>query len=78
MTGPHPWDHHAEGNDFLQAGSLYRLMQEDAKARLVASIAGGLAQVSKEEIVERSVGHFRNADPEYGDRVARAVRELRR
>jgi catalase len=43
----------------------------------VSSIAGSLARVSKDEIVTRSVAHFRAADPEYGERVASAVAELR-
>ena len=41
------------------------------------NIAGSLAQVSKDDIVERSVAHFREADPEYGERVAVAVAKLR-
>ena len=53
-------------------------MDEAARARLVANIAGSLSQVSKDEIVERSVAHFRAADPEYGERVATAVADLRR
>ena len=36
------------------------------------------SQVSKDEIVERSVAHFRAADPDYGERVATAVADLRR
>jgi len=44
---------------------------------LVANIAGSLAQVSKDEIIERSVAHLRAADPEYGERVAAAVVGLR-
>jgi catalase len=43
----------------------------------VANIAGGLAQVSKDEIIERSVAHFRAADAEYGERIAAAVAKLR-
>jgi len=52
-------------------------MDEAARARLVSSIAGSLAQVSKDEIVARSVAHFRAADPEYGERVATALAALR-
>ncbi len=67
-----------EGDDFSQAGALYRVMDEAAQARLVANIAGSLSQVSKDEIVARSVAHFQAADAEYGRRVAEAVAELRR
>jgi catalase len=61
----------------VQAGMLYRLMRADERERLVQNIAGSLARVSREEIVARSIGHFRNADPEYGARVEQAVKARR-
>jgi len=75
-SGSYDWDDR-EGDDFAQAGALYRVMDEAARTRLVGNIAGSLSQVSKDEILERSVAHFRAADPEYGERVAAAVAELR-
>jgi catalase len=68
---------HAEDDDFVQAGMLYRVMRADERERLVQNIAGSLARVSREEIVARSIGHFRNADPEYGARVEQAVKARR-
>jgi catalase len=68
---------HAEDDDFVQAGMLYRVMQEDERQRLIANIAGGLARVSRADIVERSIAHFHAADPEYGARVEVAVKALR-
>ena len=76
-SGSYEWASR-EGDDFSQAGALYRVMDEAARARLVANIAGSLSQVSKDEIVARSVAHFQAADAEYGRRVAEAVAELRR
>jgi catalase len=76
VSGPYEWDSR-EGDDFVQAGALYRVMDEAARARLIGNIAGSLSQVSKDDIVERSVAHFRAADPEYGERVAAAVAKLR-
>jgi catalase len=73
LTGNHAPVHYPEDNDFVQAGDLYRLMSEKAKERLIANIAASLSKVSRQEIVERSIGHFRQADQEYGDQVARAV-----
>ena len=67
----------AEDDDFAQAGLLYRVMKEDERARLVANIAGSLAQVSRADIVSRAIAHFRTADPEYGARVEAAVKERR-
>ncbi len=68
---------HAEDDDFVQAGMLYRVMSEDARQRLIGNLAGGLAQVSREDVIERSIGYFRKADPEYGQRLQTAVGALR-
>jgi catalase len=79
-TGTYEWDRR-ETDDFSQAGDLYRLQLPDAQARLVDNIAGGLASVSPGEIgegvIERSIAHFRAADPEFGERIARGVKERR-
>jgi catalase len=76
-TGNHAPEHHREDNDFVQAGDLYRLMKEAEKQRLIGNIAASLSQVSREDIIDRSVGHFRKADPEFGDRLADAVAKRR-
>jgi len=68
---------HADDDDFVQAGMLYRVMGEDGRARLVANIAGSLARVTRADIVERSIDHFCAADPEYGARIEAAVKALR-
>jgi catalase len=41
--------------------------------RLVDSIAGGRAQVSREDSIERSIGHFRKPDVIFGQRIADGV-----
>lgn len=64
---------HAEDDDFVQAGALYRLMKEDERTRLIDNIAGSLAQVTLPGVVERSIGYFEKADREYGERLRRAV-----
>jgi catalase len=73
LTGSHAPEHHRDDNDFVQAGDLYRLMSEAEKSRLVVNIAASLSRVSKKDIIERSVANFRNADAEYGERVATAL-----
>jgi catalase len=78
LTGNHAPVHRKDDNDFVQAGALYRLMSEEEKQRLIGNIATSLSQVSREDIIERSVGHFRKADPQYGDRLAEAVAHRRR
>jgi catalase len=69
--------HHRDDNDFAQAGDLYRLMSEEEKQRLIANIAASLSQVSRQDIIERSVANFRKADPQYGEQVATAVAKNR-
>ena len=68
---------HRDDNDFVQAGDLYRLMSEEEKQRLIANIAASLSQVSREDIIQRSIAHFRQADRDYGEQVARAVAKRR-
>ncbi|MFB8244634.1 catalase [Streptomyces sp. NPDC055952] len=76
-TGTHAAPLHTKDDDFFQAGELYRLMSADEKSRLVANIAGGLSQVSRDDVIEKNLAHFHAADPEYGRRVEEAVRALR-
>jgi catalase len=76
-TGVHVLARHAEDDDFVQGGMLYRLMKDDEKARLVANIAGSLAQVKRDDIVQRALGHFRAADADLGRRLDEAVQARR-
>ena len=76
-TGPHDPVKHAEDDDFVQAGALYRVMTEDARWRLVANLAKSLAQVNRSDVRERSISSFQSADSEYGARLEDAVRALR-
>jgi catalase len=75
-SGSYEWESR-DGDDFAQAGELYRLQDGEAQERLVANIAASLAQVSKEEIIERSIAHFHAADAEYGERIAIEAARLR-
>jgi catalase len=77
MSGNHAPVHHRDDNDFVQAGDLYRLMSDAEKQRLVANIAASLSQVSRKDIIDRSIANFRNADTEYGDRIAEAIAKRR-
>jgi catalase len=52
-------------------------MSEPEKQRLVGNIAASLSQVSRKDIIDRSIANFRNADAEYGNRVAEAVANRR-
>jgi catalase len=76
-TGSHPTPVHAEDDDFVQAGNLYRLMPDEEKERLVANLAAAIAPVSREDIAERAIGNFAQADADFGKRLEAAVRALR-
>ncbi|MEV0204000.1 catalase [Streptomyces sp. NPDC050788] len=76
-TGTHEAPLHTKDDDSVQAGELYRLMSAEERSRLVANIAGGLAQVTRDDVVRKNLAHFHAADPEYGRRVEAAVRALR-
>ncbi|CAM5454950.1 Catalase OS=Streptomyces alboniger OX=132473 GN=CP975_23710 PE=3 SV=1 [Streptomyces alboniger] len=76
-TGNHETPRHAEDNDFVQAGNLYRLMSEDEKNRLVDNLSGFIAKVSREDIVDRAIDNFRQADGDFGKRLEAAVQALR-
>lgn len=77
LSGATAWQAHAQDDDFGQAGELYRLMSPDEQERLVQNLAGSLGQVSRGDIIERSIGHLRAADPGYGERVAAEVEAQR-
>ena len=62
-----------EVDDFKQPGDLYRLMPKDAQQRLVDNIAGSLVQVSREDIITRSISLFTKADAEFGRRITEGV-----
>ncbi|MEZ4298522.1 MAG: catalase [Polyangiaceae bacterium] len=76
-TGPQEHPVHAENDDFVQAGNLYRVMKEDERGRLVQNLAGGLSQVSRTDVIDRSISYFEKADTELGQRLRRAVADLR-
>lgn len=59
-------------DDYIQPGNLYRLLPPDEQNRLINNIVGTLKNVSR-KIQEKMVGHFRKADPAYGDRVAKGL-----
>lgn len=58
------------GDDFVQAGNLYRLMDDGEKDRLTQAIGASLRQVRK-DIQMRQLCHFFRADVDYGVRITR-------
>ena len=45
-------------------------MSEAERTRLVANLAGSLAQVSNDDVVDRSISYFAVADGELGQRLS--------
>jgi catalase len=76
-TGTYVVPRHDEDDDFVQASALYRVMSEGEKQRLITNLAGSLAQVTRPDVIERSIAHFRNADADYGARLEAAVKAIR-
>lgn len=65
---------HPEDDDFGQAGTLYReVLDDDAKARLVANIAGHVSKVTRPELRERVLQYWANVDTSLAQRVAEAL-----
>ncbi|KFG51156.1 catalase [Toxoplasma gondii VAND] len=59
--------------DFEQPGNFYRtVLSEPEREALIGNIAEHLRQ-ARRDIQERQVKIFYKCDPEYGERVARAI-----
>jgi catalase len=63
------YDHRAGNDDYSQAGALFRLLDDGARARLLDNIAGAMRPVPQ-AIQRRQITHFAKADPAYGAGVA--------
>ena len=66
------YDHRIGNDDHVQAGNLFRLMDRAQRACLMDNIAAAMQGVP-EEIALRQIGHFRQADPAYGEGVAQRL-----
>ncbi len=66
------YDHRIGNDDHIQAGNLFRLMDRGQRTRLMDNIAAAMRGVP-EEIALRQIGHFRQADPAYGEGVAQRL-----
>lgn len=62
----------AEYDHYSQAGDLYRLMRNEQKDALTATIAGGLVHASA-SAQERMLAQFAQADSDYAERVKQAM-----
>jgi catalase len=70
-----PYLRHSEDDDFVQAGTLYRDVMDDAQRdRLVGNIAGHAANGVTEDVLVRVFEYWTNVDAELGKKVAEATR----
>lgn len=60
-----------DDDDFAQAGTLYRrVLDDDAKSRLVGNIVGHLAGGVTGDVLGRALDYWRSVDADLGERVA--------
>ncbi|KAG0099233.1 hypothetical protein BGZ93_008618 [Podila epicladia] len=76
QTGRYP--HKTIEDDYIQPGDLYRLMKGKEQDDLVNNIVNHMKNVTKPEIIHRQIGHFRKADPEWGQRVEDGLKALKK
>ena len=71
------FDFRGQEDDYTQAGNLFRLMSPLERQNLCDNLAGPLSQVD-EDILQRQLGHFDQADPDYGRGVRASLKALGR
>lgn len=63
-----------EDDDWGQPGTLVRkVMDDDARARLVSNVVGHLSNGVSEPVLKRALEYWRNVDRDVGDRIAEGV-----
>jgi len=66
---------HKDDDDFGQAGILVREVFDDAQRdEFVETVAGALAGVKSEEVLERAFWYWKSVDQNIGSRIEAAVR----
>lgn len=68
-----PYERHADDDDFIQAGNLYRLMSDADKSHLISNLTGHMKAVTRREIQIRQIWNFYRADTDYGTRLAQGL-----
>ena len=69
---------HPEDDDFGQANTLInKVMNDDARDRLVDTVSGILAGLRRDEVLQRAFEYWRNIDKTAGDRIHAATLDKR-
>ncbi len=67
---------HPEDDDYGQPRTLINEVMDDAaRDRLVANVAGHAGECKRPEVLERVFAYWRNIDKTIGDRIEKAVKE---
>lgn len=66
------YEHRSDGDDYTQAGNLFRLFDNAQKQRFFKNIAGAMAGVPQ-YIIDRQLKHFEKADPAWAEGVRKAL-----
>jgi len=74
VAGRH--DHREDGDYYSQTGKLFGLMSDEQKALLVSNIASAMHGVSQ-DVVDRQLKHFYQANPAYGLSIAELLKNKR-
>jgi catalase len=62
-----------DDDDFIQPGTMYRKVLDDAaRQRLASNITGHLSQSVQPDVTSRAIDYWTKVDPELGGRVAQA------
>lgn len=64
----------AKTNNFAQAGIFYRALSAQEKTNLISNLAGDLGQVTDPKVKATMIGYFWQADRDYGERLAKALK----
>ena len=69
--GRYPYEKHAEDDDFVQPGSLYRdVMNDIDRKHLATNIVAHAGDGVSREVQQRVIAYWTNVDPELGAKVA--------
>lgn len=66
------YDHRIGNDDYTQPGNLFRLFNDEQKARLFSNFADAMYGIPQ-FIIDRQLAHFDKADPAYGQGVREAL-----
>ncbi|WP_017926753.1 catalase [Thioalkalivibrio sp. HL-Eb18] len=70
-----PYTKRRDDDDFGQPGTLVRkVMDDDARERLVSNVVGHLKDGVSEPVLERAFAYWKNIDPDVGERIEQGVR----